>query len=220
MCTAASGLAASRAAREATVASSSSAATTWLSRPSASPRSASEALAEQHQLPGAQRPHLRDETRHRAPGERDAEVHLGDLEQRPPSGHAPVAGQGEDEPAADRVAVHARDRDRLARLDRLDGAQPDLRGEAPLAHARAVAGRAGRVATVGAGAERRPATAEHHHPDLEIGREPLEDLRDLAERARVEGVAPLGTVQPHRRHGGGADQDQRFQFYSARLASP
>jgi len=79
-----------------------------------------------------------------APCEGDSQLDLGDREDGILRGDAQVAGGHEDQPAADRVAVHLRDGNGAHLLDRVGHAQPVLPDLA--AHGPGVAGlRSGRA---------------------------------------------------------------------------
>src|SRR5204863_8756146 len=92
---------------------------------------------------------------------------------------------------------------RLAALDRLECAPSDLRRVSPLAWpgARCAREACRRVLPVGAGAERRAAPAEDDDGGVEALLQGREGVGDLLQRAGVERVVPLGTVQPDTRDG-------------------
>ncbi|MCW5890304.1 MAG: LLM class flavin-dependent oxidoreductase [bacterium] len=120
------------------------------------------------------------------------------MQERVVRGEAEVARHREHHAAADHVAVQPRDRDRLEALDRLQRAAAELRHPPALARpgARAARQPCRRIGTVGAGAERAPAPAQHHHLGLEAALERLERRDDLFERGRPERVQLLRAVQP------------------------
>ena len=68
-----------------------------------------------------------------APRERDAEVHLGNVEDRAGGSDAQIARESEHEAAADSVAVQACDGDCLDAFDGIDRAPPNLCGVAAFA---------------------------------------------------------------------------------------
>ena len=116
----------------------------------------------------------------------DPEPHLGEAERRVGRGDDDVRARDEAGAAAERVAVHARDERRRARVDRVHHPVEAQRVLDVLLEAEV--DRRALPLDVGAGAEARPVAGEHDDARVADVGERLVQLRD---QRRVERVSPL-----------------------------
>ena len=123
--------------------------------------------------------------------------HLGEAEARVLAREHDVAAAGEAGAAAERGAVHARDHGHRAAVDGREHGRGAL-GVGDVALVRELAGGAHPL-EVGAGAERGAAPRQHDCAQGLVRRERRERLVHGRDQVGVEGVAPLGPVEPHPR---------------------
>lgn len=133
----------------------------------------------------------------RAPGERHAEAHLGEADERVLRGDAPVAGERERAAAADRVALDRGERHLRDRLPRRAQAVAGVRDAALLGERLRAHVPASGLAQIGAGAEVVRPAGEDDRAHL-VAQVALEgELGELVHQRERERVALARSVQPH-----------------------